>query len=119
MTPTRAVLLYDRDCRFCRFAARIILRLDRHGRLAFLPLQDRESEPLLVGVPAAEREASIRLAEPDGRLFAAGEALAEVITQLGAPAPLRLLGRGYGLVARRRSVLGPLVPDGPAPRRYP
>lgn len=45
-------------------------------------------------------------ARPLGRLLAAG--------------PLaRPLDAAYGAVARRRGALGRLVPDGPAPRRYP
>ena len=36
----RPVLLYDTGCRLCRFAARIVARLDRCGDLALLGLDD-------------------------------------------------------------------------------
>ena len=36
----RLVVLYDRDCAFCAWTARQLWTLDRHRRLAFLPLQD-------------------------------------------------------------------------------
>ena len=118
MASRRPVLLYDDGCRFCRFAARFVARLDRARRLAFLPLDDPAAEQLLAGVPNDARLESMRLAEPDGRLLAGGEALAAVIARLGAPR-LRLLGRGYRAVARRRATLGRVVPDGPGPRRFP
>ena len=109
----RPVLLYDAECRFCRFAARLALR---RGRLAVLPLQAPEAEPLLAGVPQEQRLDAVRLALPDGRLLDRGEAVAAA---LGAPWLGRLLNRPYGLVARHRALLGRLVPDGQAPRRFP
>jgi predicted DCC family thiol-disulfide oxidoreductase YuxK len=103
----RPVLLYDADCRFCRFAARVVARLDRRRRLAFLPLDDPAADPLLESVPAHERLASWRLVRRDGSV--AGYGLVRG----------RLADRAYGLVARNRGRLGRLVPDGDGPRRYP
>jgi predicted DCC family thiol-disulfide oxidoreductase YuxK len=114
---TRPVVLYDADCRFCRFAARTVGRLDRRGRLALLPLGDAEAEPLLAEVPAAERFSSLRLAEPDGRLLSRGPAVKAVAAHLGAWTGG--LDRAYDAIASRRSLLGRLVPDGLAPRRFP
>jgi len=114
---TRPVVLYDADCRFCRFAARTIERLDRHRRLAFLPLGDAEADPLLANVPAGERLNSLRVAEPDGRLLSRGAAVKAAAGHLGIwPAGL---DRAYDAIASRRSRLGRLVPDGIAPRRFP
>jgi predicted DCC family thiol-disulfide oxidoreductase YuxK len=122
----RPVLLYDADCRFCRFTARAVRRLDRRGRLALLPLGDEEASPLLAGLPEEQRLDSVRLAESDGELLARGGAVARVLAYLGLPSALvggrlavRLLDAGYELVARNRGRLGLLVPDGPAPRRFP
>ena len=116
----RPVLLYDADCHFCRFVARTFVRLDRNERVAFLPLGDPRAPALLPGLSEAERTASIHLVEPDGQRLSRGAALAGLLDQLGLPAlPARLLARVYGPVARRRSALGRLVPDGPAPLRYP
>jgi predicted DCC family thiol-disulfide oxidoreductase YuxK len=111
------VLLYDSECRFCRFAARVFDRLDRHDRLAFLSLRDEEATPLLVAVPPAERFSSLRLAEPDGRLLARGAAVQAALAHLGARSAG--LERAYGFVASRRGRFGRLVPDGSAPRRFP
>ena len=112
----RAVLLYDADCRFCRFSARAALRLARGGRLAALPLQDPEAESFLAAVPEASRLASVRLAEADGRLLERGDAVAAA---LGLHRLGPLLNGPYDLVSRHRGALGRFVPDGPAPRRFP
>jgi len=114
----RPVLLYDAECRFCRFAARIIARLDRRQRLAFLPLQDEVAPALLPDLPEERRFASIHVVEPSGERRSAGEALVQIARLLGLPAPdeVRHL---YEPVARRRGLLGKLVPDGSAPRRFP
>jgi predicted DCC family thiol-disulfide oxidoreductase YuxK len=116
----RPVLLYDADCRFCRFVARTLVRLDRNERLAFLPLGDPQARLLLPSVSESERASSIHLVEPDGRRLSRGAALARVLTELGLPAPAaRLLSCLYGPIANRRSILGRVAPDGPVMRRYP
>jgi hypothetical protein len=103
----RPVLLYDAGCRFCRWAARLVVRADRRERLAVLPLDDPAAASLLAPVPEAERFASWRLVRRDGSLVGHGWIRG------------RLPDAAYGLVARHRGRLGRLVPDGPAPRRYP
>lgn len=124
--PQPPVLLYDAGCRLCRFAARAVARLDRRGALALLPLGDDEAEPFLTGLPEGERFASVRLAEPESGLVSRGRAVAHVFWHLGIWSALvrtrgaeRVLDLGYDLVARNRRLLGRLVPDGPAPRRFP
>jgi predicted DCC family thiol-disulfide oxidoreductase YuxK len=117
---SRAVLLYDADCRFCRFVVRTLVRLDRNERVAFLSLGEPQAPMLLPGFSVSDRAASIHLVAPDGQTLSRGAALARLLEELGLPAPAaRLLGHVYGPVASRRSVLGRVVPDGPAPRRYP
>jgi len=122
------VLLYDAACKPCRFTARTVVRLDRREALALLPLQDPSAAPLLAALPAEERIASWRLATPDGRLVGHGAALPELLLAMRrtrllgrvlARVPDRALDRAYALVARSRGLLGRLVPDGPAPRRFP
>lgn len=123
---SRPVLLYDVGCRVCRFVARTIVRLDRDGELAVLPLQDPDAEPLLARLPEGERLASWRLVRPDGSLVGYGAGLPELLLALRrtrtlgrllAVVPVRLLDAAYRLVARNRRSIGRLVPDGPAPRR--
>jgi predicted DCC family thiol-disulfide oxidoreductase YuxK len=96
---TKPVLLYDGGCRFCRFVARVVARVDR-GRYAYLPFDDPEAEPLLARLPEASRYASAHLVRPDGSVWSPSSA-------------------PYRLVARNRRLLGRLAPDRPGPRRYP
>lgn len=124
----RAVLLYDGGCRLCRFAARIVLRLDREQTLAVLPLQDPEATRLLEPLPVEERLASWRLARTDGSLVGYGAGavtlarslrLTRLLGRVLDAMPQRLLEALYELIAQNRRRLGRLVPDGPAPRRFP
>jgi predicted DCC family thiol-disulfide oxidoreductase YuxK len=121
-------LLYDARCRGCRFAARVVARIDRERALAIAPLQDQGAEAHLAALPDEERLASWRLVAPDGTLAGYGAGLPALLRALRPTRPLgRLLGlvpagvldAAYGLLARNRGRLGKLVPDGPAPRRVP
>ena len=122
----RPVLLYDAECRLCRFAARVVVRLDRERELGVLPLQDPEAASLLEPLPKEERLTSWRVVQPDGSLagFGAGVVpllqamrLTRPLGRLLAALPDRVLDAVYGAVARHRSLLGQVVPNGPAPRR--
>jgi predicted DCC family thiol-disulfide oxidoreductase YuxK len=123
----RPVLLYDSGCRGCRFTARLVQRLDRGERLAFLPLQAEEADPLLEQLPESERMASWRLVRPDGSVAGRGSGAPAVLRALGhersaralEALPESMLEHAYDLAARNRRRIGPLVPDGPAPRRFP
>ena len=83
------------------------MHLDRRGYLAILPLDDLAAQPLLERLPEAERLASWRLARRDGSL----------VGYAGVRG--RIPDAVYRALAARRDVLGRLVPDGPAPRRFP
>jgi len=124
----RPVLLYDGECRLCRFAARCVVWLDRRRELAFLPLQDEAATPLLAAVPDNERFDTWRLASSDGSLSGSGGGAPVLLEGMGLTRPLGrllrrvpdpMLDRAYWLIARNRGTLGRLAPDGPAPRRYP
>jgi hypothetical protein len=62
---------------------------------------------LLAPLPEEERNASWRLVRRDGSLLGYGVVRG------------RVPDTAYRLVARHRDLLGRIVPDGPAPRRYP
>ena len=121
------VLLYDAECRFCRFCVRAIARVDQRERLGFLSLQDDETEALLGELSASERLQSWRLVAIDGTLDGFGAGTVELARALGFTRVARLLDRIpdatldgiYRAVARRRGLLGRVVPDGSAPRRFP
>ena len=126
----RPVLLYSGSCRFCRWAARTVAALDRGQELAILPLADEEAGRLLDAVPESRRTESWWVVRCDGIPIASKRGAGMVlITEIRLTRPL---GRGLraiglsrfvdaldALVARHRGRLSRLVPDGPAPRRYP
>jgi predicted DCC family thiol-disulfide oxidoreductase YuxK len=125
----RRVLLYDAGCRLCRFAARVVTKLDRHDELALLGLEDASADRLLEHVSDEERVSSLRLVLADGRMLSGGAAALNVLERLPATRLLaltvtllhaqRAAEAAYALVARNRDRLGRLVSDGPGPRRYP
>jgi predicted DCC family thiol-disulfide oxidoreductase YuxK len=123
---TAPTLLYDADCRLCRFAARVVDRLDREREVAIVPLQDPDASTLLAALPEHERLATWRLALEDGSLAGRGAGAPALLGAMRLTRPLgrvlehappRALDAVYDLVAGNRSRLGRLVPDGPAPRR--
>jgi predicted DCC family thiol-disulfide oxidoreductase YuxK len=85
-----AVILYDSDCGFCRWAVSKILAWDRHRRLRPVALQSAEGKELLPQMSDGERMASWHLVTPDDRVYSAGRA---------APPLLRLLPGGKALAA--------------------
>ncbi len=130
MRLDRPVLLYDGECRFCRFMARAIEALDRDRRFCYLPFADELALDLLAPVPADEREHSIHVVFPDGDIASAGDALAELSRVLplggiltGAAHDHRRVRvafhRAYDLVADRRGQLSSVVPDVRGPLRRP
>jgi predicted DCC family thiol-disulfide oxidoreductase YuxK len=116
------VLLYDAECRFCRFAARVVERVDRDAELAIMPLQDPRAAPLLDSLPEDERLSSWRIAQNDGTLAGFGAGVVPLLAAMRRTRPLarvasrvpaQLLDAAYGLVARNRRTLGKLVADVP------
>jgi len=121
-------LLYDGHCRFCRFAAQLVVFLDRDDELAVLPLHDEMAGRLLEPLPESERLDSWRFVDRDGLLAGRGAGAVPLLRALHLTrlagrmldvVPDRALDAAYRGLARRRSLLGRLVPDGPGPRRFP
>jgi predicted DCC family thiol-disulfide oxidoreductase YuxK len=114
--PTTAIVLYDRDCGFCRWSLAKVLDWDRAGRLRPLPIQSEEGRRLLdaAGIPESKRLESWHLVHPDGRVESAGDAFPALFRMLPAGAPISaitkllpgLSNRGYFLVARNRTLFG-------------
>ncbi|MDE2991430.1 MAG: DUF393 domain-containing protein [Chloroflexota bacterium] len=109
------VVLYDGECAFCRVCARLLRRLDRHGRLEVLDFNQPEADVLLTPLPAAERRTALHLAVRDGTVHSAGPALRRALAEALGPAAERLLtsppaawfvDRGYRIVAAQRHRLG-------------
>ena len=126
--PSRPLLLYDGDCRFCCWAARVIARLDRDEALAFLPLRDPRARSLLESLPSEEHLTSWRLISPAGTPVGYGTGARELLGAMRFTRPLaqalrlvpdRVLDSCYRFVAGQRTRLGRLVPDRRGPSRFP
>lgn len=115
--PVRAVLLYDRECGFCRSSLDLVLAWDRRGRLRPVALQDPEADRLLADLDREQRMASWHLLAPDGSRSSAGEAVAPLLRMLpgGAPAAAvaerfpALTEAAYRSVAAHRGALYRLI----------
>jgi predicted DCC family thiol-disulfide oxidoreductase YuxK len=115
--PRSPVLLYDGTCGLCNGVVRMLLRLDKAGRLRFAPLQGAPAQEYLrseglptedfdslVFVPDWERRApGERLLRTDGAAaaFAAAGGAGRIIAWLRF-VPSFLRDAGYRLVSRTR-----------------
>lgn len=120
VTPmsARAIVLYDRDCRFCVTIVDVLLTWDRHNRLESCAIQSEGGQRLLTEIAVDERLASFHLVRPGLPVVSGGPALAELLGLLPAGAPLAALLRalpgptagGYGWIARHRISLSRPIP---------
>ncbi|MGI8460625.1 MAG: thiol-disulfide oxidoreductase DCC family protein [Solirubrobacterales bacterium] len=116
----RHLLLYDRDCGFCRVSLSWVLRWDLNWKLEPLALQDPRAEELLADVDEHERIASSHVITPSGRRYSAGATAPVVLRLLPGGKPLaaladrlpRLSERAYLCMASHRSLLGKWVGEG-------
>jgi predicted DCC family thiol-disulfide oxidoreductase YuxK len=113
-----AIVLYDRDCGFCRWSVAKLLGWDRGRRLRPVEIQSPEGQALLADVPEDERLASAHAIDPGGKRHSGGAAAPPVLRLLpGGRPPAALLAalpgptdRVYRWVAEHRSALARLVP---------
>ncbi len=111
------VVLYDRDCGFCKWSLNKLLAWDRYRRLRPVAIQSEEGDRLLAAMPAAERLDSWHLVLPGGEIVSAGAAVAPLAELLPGGRPLAavfrafpvLTERAYRLVAGHRDVLARLL----------
>ena len=116
MTPH--LVLYDRDCGFCRWSLGWVLRWDRARRLRPLALQDPRAVGLLAPMDEGRRLASWHLVAPDGAVRSAGAAAPPLLRLLpggGLPAAVTAALPGiteavYRSIARHRGVVGQRLP---------
>lgn len=126
---TRPLILYKGTCPFCRAAARLIARLDRHERFALLPFDDADAALFLAPYPEDEREESWHMFTPSGDHLMKGEATLALMAELGG---LRWLARAlrslrlnwlvagfYWAISRSRGKLSRFMSGEPGPRCFP
>ena len=123
---SRAIILYDADCGFCKWALARILAWDSKRSLRPVPLQSAEADALLPGLDGERRMESWHLVTPDGKVWSGGEAFEPLSHIVGRA---RLLGAvaarfpgvsnaAYRWVARHRTWFGRLTRRGrPAAER--
>jgi predicted DCC family thiol-disulfide oxidoreductase YuxK len=116
---SRAMLLYDRDCGFCRWSLAKVLAWDRRRAVRPVALDSPEAEQALAGIPAGERMASWHLREATGEIHSAGAGFVPLFRLLPGGSPLAALAaraptatdRAYRWVAGHRSLWGKLVTE--------
>jgi len=120
-TPGSCVVLYDRDCGFCRWSLDKILAWDRRRRLTPVAIQSEEGQSLLAAIPADRRLDSWHLWS-DGELRSGGAAAPWLFAALPGGRPLAAgfrrfpaaTDRAYRWVADHRSLLARLLRIDPA-----
>jgi len=116
---TRSAVLYDANCRFCRWSLSWLLRLDRRRSLRPVALDSSEADALVGGMSDDERFGSWHLAVPGQDVSSGGAAVAPLVgcmtssdrIQRGIGYLTVPLSLGYRIVARSRGRLGRLVGD--------
>ena len=111
-----AVLLYDADCGFCRWAVDKLLAWDRAGRLRPAALQSPQADRLLPGLDEETKMASWHLVI-DGKVYSGGAAAAPLLRLLPGGRPVApvvaafpgMTDHAYRLVARNRDRFGRLA----------
>jgi predicted DCC family thiol-disulfide oxidoreductase YuxK len=114
---SRATLLYDEDCGFCRWSVDRIRRWDRRGNLRAVPIQSAEGNALLGAMDEERKLASWHLVTEDGVVRSAGAAAPTLFRLLPGGKPLavtaslfpRTTDRVYRLIARNRERLGRML----------
>jgi predicted DCC family thiol-disulfide oxidoreductase YuxK len=122
------VLLFDGECGLCHRLVRFLLRIDRHGRLRFAPLQGNAAQTYLRmhGLPMTDFDTLIYV--PDWRqrdrpdhlfrtagvvsaLRMTGGMIARILAMLLAIFPAQVRDAGYRLVGHwRYRIFGPWRP---------
>jgi predicted DCC family thiol-disulfide oxidoreductase YuxK len=121
------VILYDRDCGFCKWSLDKLLRWDRAGRLRPVAIQSDEGERLLSGMSREAMLDSWHFVEPDGTVTSAGAAAVPLARLLPGGRPIafvlgrfpRATERAYRWVADHRGTLARVLRIDPEyePRR--
>lgn len=100
MTGTRAALLYDRDCGFCRWSLGLLLAWDRNRALEPVAIQSDRGAALLAGLEPERRLDSLHLLIA-GERRSAGAAVAPILRLLpGGRGPAALAERAPGATDR-------------------
>jgi predicted DCC family thiol-disulfide oxidoreductase YuxK len=114
-----ATVLYDRDCRFCRWSVARLRAWDRRNRIRLVEIQSPEGQGLLSDLPPDERTSSAHAIDPAGERHSGGAAAPPLLRLLPGGRPLASLlaalpgptDRAYRWVAEHRAALARLIPE--------
>jgi predicted DCC family thiol-disulfide oxidoreductase YuxK len=114
------ILIYDRDCGFCRWCLGKVLAWDRRRAVRPVALGTPEANRLLGDMPTEQQMSSWHLVDGDGAVHSAGAGFEPLFRLLPGGGPFaaaasRLPGateRGYRFVSGNRSIWGKFVADG-------
>ncbi len=98
---SKATLLYDEDCGFCRWSVERIRHWDRRGSLRFVPIQSAEGAALLGDMDQERRMASWHLVDEAGEVRSGGAGIDPLFRLLPAGGPLSLMARAFPKSADR------------------
>lgn len=114
MRASRATLIYDGSCSFCRDAVDRVRRWDRAGAFDYIPFQDAAGVASF-GIPQPALAAAMHLVLPDGRTLAGADAAPEILRRLpgkrwwaaafSVPGVVPVARRVYAWIAARRHCL--------------
>jgi predicted DCC family thiol-disulfide oxidoreductase YuxK len=113
-----ALLLYDRDCGFCRWCVGVLLAWDRRRRLFPVTIQGETGAAALEGMSPDDRLRSWHLVDDSGHVWSGGAAFPALGLLLPGGRVLAVLAglspgateRVYRLLADNRRLLSRLVP---------
>jgi predicted DCC family thiol-disulfide oxidoreductase YuxK len=118
LDSTGLLVLYDRDCGLCAWAARALRRLDVDRRLWLVPLQEAATRCDDVPAEGTLLE-TMHVRDAAGRWRTGGDAWRRIASEIPVLQPLavatsvppldRLVGPAYALVARNRHRIGRLL----------
>src|SRR3954447_21150300 len=102
------ILIYDRDCGFCRWCLGKVLAWDRRRAVRPVALGTPKANELLADVPAAERLNSWHLVEESGTVASAGAGFKPLFRLLPGGTPFAAIAArfpgatesGYRFVSR-------------------
>jgi len=117
--PTRPVLVYDGDCRFCTLWIRRGQQLTGEA-VEYLPAQDPRVADQFPEIPRAWFDTAIQLIDTDGRVYSGAEAVCRTLAHHRGwrwalevyedhPLVARVADRGYRFVAEHRPVFSMLT----------
>ena len=118
----RPVVVYDGECRFCRWSVARIQRLDRAGQFEYLPRQAPGAEDRFPVLTQSDFDTGLRLLQHDPEIVHVGaDGVYQIYRRLPplhrvawlyrVPVLTWLFRLGYAVIARNRHRFGRVPPE--------